>query len=89
MAAKTALLLGKSLLFFTLWAAAIHFSAVQIVLKKQTATLAFRCSWFNRRSTARDWALKDGFAVTTPVFSFERFLALLTSLNGHHFTPVF
>jgi len=89
MAAKTALLFGKSLLFFTLWAAAIHFSAVQIVLKKQAATMAFRRSGFNCRSTARDWALEDGFAVTAPEFSLERFLALLTSLNGHHFTPVF
>jgi hypothetical protein len=83
MMAKTALLLGKSLLFFALGAAAIHFAAVQIVLKKQATALAFSCSGFNRGSTAWDRAFINGFTVTAPVFSGERFFAFLTAFDGH------
>ena len=83
MAAITTLLLGKSLLFLTFWAATIHFSAIQVILKKQTAAVALTRSWFNRSSTAGDWTFENSFTVTAPIFSLEGFLAFLTSLNGH------
>ena len=84
MAAKTTLLFGKPLFFLTFGAAAIHFSTAQVVFKKQAAAVAFTRAWFNRSATTGDWTFKDGFAVTTPVFSLERFLTFLTSFNSHH-----
>jgi hypothetical protein len=84
MVTKAALLLRKPLLFLTFGTTAIHFPAVQVVLKKKTTTLTFTRSGLNCRPTAGNWTFKNGFAVTAPVFSLKRLLTLLTSLNSHH-----
>ena len=84
MAAEATLLFGKSLFFLTLGATTVHFSIAQIVFKKQATAGAFARSRLNCSATAGDWTFKDGFAVTTPIFSLERFLTFLTSFNGHH-----
>jgi len=84
MVTKAALLLGQSLLFFTLGTAPIHFPTAKIILKEETTTGAFGCSWFHCRFTTGDWAFKDGFTIAAPVFPLEGGLTFLTSFNSHY-----
>jgi hypothetical protein len=70
MLAEAALLFGQPLLFFTLGAAAVHFSVAQIIRKKQSATGAFAGAGFmNNRLTARQGTFKNGFTLLAPVFT--------------------
>jgi hypothetical protein len=70
MPTEAALLLRKTLLFFTFRAAAVHFAVFQVIFKKQPATRTFAGARFmNNRLATGDRTLEYGLAVAAPVFA--------------------
>ncbi len=87
MPAESTLLLGKTLLLFTLWTTTIHLAIAQIIFEKQSTARTFRHSGFmDNRFTTSYRAFKYGLTIVAPVLSLKRFFAVGTLL-GHLSTP--